>query len=86
MVGENFDYTIGDEGRSSDAPPTETGEVSSSSKADFIGVRFRCCGAYGRALPNRDRTAYLANCPKCSKPVRFRVGPGGSDSRFFEVS
>lgn len=52
----------------------------------WIGVRFRCAGAYLRVLRNKDATAYLASCPRCGKRIRFRVGPGGTDQRFFEVS
>ena len=52
----------------------------------WLGVRFLCAGAYLRVYRNRAGTAYTANCPKCSKCIRFRVGPGGSSQRFFEVS
>lgn len=52
----------------------------------WIGVRFLCAGAYVRVPRNRDGTAYLAMCPRCGKTVRFRVGPGGTDQRFFEVA
>lgn len=51
----------------------------------FVGVRFNCCGVYVRIYINRDGTAYEGRCPKCTKPVRLKVGPGGTDSRFFDV-
>ena len=51
----------------------------------WLGVRFGCSGAYVRVYRNAAGTAYLARCPRCGKSVRFRVGPGGTGSRFFEV-
>ena len=51
----------------------------------FLGVRFRCCGAYARVYLHRDGTAYEGRCPRCLKPVRALVGPGGTDNRFFDA-
>ncbi len=63
-----------------------TGENSGSGPRPWIGVRFLCAGAYLRVPRNREGTAYHAVCPRCGKRVRFRVGPGGTSQRFFEVS
>jgi hypothetical protein len=52
----------------------------------WIGVRFLCAGAYVRVARSPDGSAYHAVCPRCAKRVKFRVGPGGTDNRFFEVS
>lgn len=52
----------------------------------WIGVRFLCSGQYLRVYRNRAGDAYLAACPRCGKTVRFRVGHGGVQERFFEVS
>ena len=49
----------------------------------FVGIHFKCCEVYTRVYINRNATAYEGNCPKCGKPVRLRIGPGGTDSRFF---
>ena len=49
----------------------------------FLGVHFACCEVYSRVYLNREETHYLGNCPRCAKQVRFQVGTGGTDARFF---
>lgn len=51
----------------------------------FIGVKFNCCGTYQRVYRSADGSMYRGRCPKCMRAVEFKVGPGGSDSRFFVV-
>ena len=65
---------------------------SSSSEPDitpegraWIGVQFECCGTYSRIYRNPEGTAYKGHCPRCSKPVRVKVGPGGTHSRMFRA-
>ncbi len=52
----------------------------------WIGVRFLCSNRYVRVHRRADGSGYLARCPACGRQVSFRVGPGGTESRFFEVS
>jgi hypothetical protein len=52
----------------------------------FIGVKFNCCGIYKRIYINDEGTAYVGCCPKCFRPVKFTVGSGGTDHRFFEAN
>jgi hypothetical protein len=52
----------------------------------FVGIRFACCEVYTRVYINRQRTAYRGACPRCGKPVELRIGPGGTDARFFTVT
>jgi hypothetical protein len=51
----------------------------------FVGVQFECCGIYARIYRNAAATAYAGNCPRCAKKIELKIGPGGSDSRFFTV-
>jgi hypothetical protein len=76
MVGEHLDLTEG--------PPSGGRSASSSTPGRrFVGIHFVCCDVYTRVYVNRDETAYEGNCPRCAKRVRLRIGPGGTDARFF---
>ena len=68
-------------------PQKQTGEPSGQHEGGrrFVGVRFNCCGVYVRIYVNKDGTAYEGRCPKCSRPVKLKIGTGGTDHRFFEV-
>ena len=61
-------------------------QQSGRAPSPTIGVYFACSNQYLRVLRNRAGTHYLARCPKCAKTIQFRVGTGGTDRRFFEVS
>ena len=51
----------------------------------FIGVHFKCCGVYQRIYRSNDGKRYEGRCPRCAKQVRFLVGQGGTDDRYFVV-
>ncbi len=51
----------------------------------YLSVQFKCCSVYQRIYRNNDGTAYEGRCPRCTKPVRFLVGHGGTSERFFVV-
>ena len=56
-----------------------------SDRKKYVGVRFHCCGLYVRIYVNKEGTAYEGRCPKCARPVRLRIGEGGTNNRFFEA-
>jgi hypothetical protein len=75
MSGGNLDYTS-----DTQFPPSVKAE-----KRRFIGVHFACCDVYIRIYVNQDETAYEGHCPKCCRPVKIRIGPGGTSCRFFKA-
>ena len=62
---------------------TETLNPGSLRGRPWPGIHFDCCGAYTRIYRNADGTAYEGCCPRCQGKVKLRVGPGGTDDRFF---
>jgi len=49
----------------------------------FIGMHFKCCNAYARIYLNWQGTAFFGHCPKCARPIRVRVSPGGKKAKFW---
>ena len=69
-----------------DIPGVEQPQDSGSSQhRPFLSIHFACCSVYCRIYRNSDGTAYVGRCPRCGKPVRFPIGEGGTDHRFFVV-
>lgn len=68
----------------------DSGEVAHGRKGlrgrPWVGIRFDCCGAYARIYRNVEGTAYQGACPHCRRQVTLKVGPGGTDSRFFSAT
>ena len=77
MAGEHLDLT-------SDYPFFPAGNRGGS--RPFVGVRFACCDVYLRIYINREQTAYRGACPRCARRIELKIGPGGTDARFFTVS
>ena len=75
MAGEHLDLNSTD-----DQPQSPKGVGRR-----FIGIHFVCCDVYIRIYVNKNDTAYEGRCPRCSRPVRIRIGPGGTTSRFFKA-
>lgn len=46
-------------------------------------MHFKCCHVYARIYLNRRGDAFFGHCPKCMRPVRIAVAPGGRKSRFW---
>lgn len=49
----------------------------------YIGIHFKCCNVYTRVYLNRDGTAYLGHCPRCTARITVNVSPTGKRSRFW---
>ncbi len=58
---------------------------SPASLRPYVGIHFTCCGVYARVYVNREGTAYAGHCPRCARAIRLRIGPEGTDSRFFQA-
>lgn len=98
MVGEHLDLTSDVPRATTSSAASSSGEASSSDAANaaaacgdgggsrkFVGVRFECCAVYTRVYVNREETAYEGRCPRCARPLRLEIGPGGTDARFFSA-
>ena len=72
MVGEYLDVASGAE---DGGERRVEGASAAAKRRAFLGVHFVCCDVYTRIYVNRERTAYVGHCPKCSRPVTVRIGP-----------
>lgn len=86
-MGDDPDYVLDVSGLNTSEPAfSEAAESSSAGRLRWIGMRFECCGVYARIYRNRNGTAYVGFCPGCQRQVRIRIGPGGTNSRFFRAT
>jgi hypothetical protein len=69
----------------SSLPKDQSAKKSPSQPRPFLMVHFACCGVYCRIYRSPDGKRYEGHCPKCARPVKFRVGDGGTDARAFRV-
>jgi hypothetical protein len=81
MVGEYLDLAS----EPDDGETPDDAARGASGRRPYIGVHFVCCDVYTRIYVNREQSSYIGHCPKCSRPVRVRIGPGGTDARFFRA-
>jgi hypothetical protein len=75
---------------SSEASPPQSPErieadasSTTNNTRKFVSIHFVCCNIYHRIYINRQQTAYVGHCPRCSHRVELKIGPEGSNSRFF---
>jgi hypothetical protein len=67
-------------------PPGDPFRGERRENRNFVGIHFTCCDVYARIYKTRDETAYAGHCPRCSRSIRLRIGPGGTNNRFFTAS
>jgi hypothetical protein len=82
MASDPRDYKLDVAGLGRAEP---SGEGEGATPRPFLGVKFNCCGVYQRVYRSADGRFYRGRCPRCMRAVEFKVGEGGSDSRFFVV-
>jgi hypothetical protein len=61
------------------------GESQKSRRQAYLSIHFACCSVYSRVYRNREGDAYAGRCPRCGRSVRFPIGEGGTERRFFVV-
>jgi len=83
MAGERLDLSSDPDGDAPDRQAAGDAPGETRELRRFVGVTFACCGVYARVYVNQERTAYEGNCPRCAKRITLKIGPGGTDSRFF---
>jgi len=65
---------------------TDPAHPAPRSARPWISVWFRCCHVYARIYRTADGARYTGRCPRCGAEVSARVGPGGTNRRFFQAS
>jgi len=60
-------------------------EENEKKKSNYLGIMFNCCNSYGRIYKNKAGTHYVGHCPKCMRPIKIKIGEGGTNTRFFNA-
>lgn len=50
-----------------------------------LSIHFKCCNIYAPIYKDAAGTAYAGHCPRCAKPLRIPIAPGGTSARIFEA-
>ena len=79
------DYILALQGLSPHGGASQEQGGKSLTGRPWLAIRWRCCGVYSRVYRNAAGTAYEGRCPKCSRPLTVKVGPGGTNNRFFDA-
>jgi len=82
---EKPDYILELGGKTVDDSPPASSRRTAGGGPPWISMLWRCCSVYSRVYRNRQGTAYEGHCPKCARPVRVKIGPGGTSARCFEA-
>ncbi|WP_432799868.1 hypothetical protein [Poriferisphaera sp. WC338] len=86
MNGPDYIVDIEGVGKKSDDGARGGGDGDGGMKGRrWIAVKWKCCGAYSRVYKNKAGDAYEGRCPKCVKPLKVKIGSGGTSARFFEA-
>ena len=65
--------------------PTRPTAAGRPAGRPFVSVNFACCSVYLRIYRDAEGKSYQGRCPRCGKPVKIAVGPGGTTARSFVV-
>jgi len=84
-MGDRADYILDIASLTDEPPAGERPAAANDSARRWLGVHFECCGVYARIYKNRQRTAYVGHCPRCSRSIRVSIGPDGTSCRFFRA-
>lgn len=79
------DYIVDIEGLQTPGRGRSTSSPNQMQRRSWLSIHWKCCMTYSRIYPNNDHTAYQGRCPRCYRPVRVGIGPGGTSTRLFQA-